>query len=190
MGISAKAKKRLIHIKSHLEAGFNRDEKILNIKNGTGNLPACASGLSSHALASAMYSWFEEADLEGFKNWLYVGSKLDQLYYKFQETKPDLGRGVPDLFKPLFSDDEDLIGWISQYEPAYDVVRINDPSSFYFLAYQSIVAIQGDWDKLISRSEMVLNDLIFLKSREKNVLDFKFFLALGKKRCGANGGNN
>lgn len=178
--VDEKAKKRLEHIKAHLESDLNIDGKINNIINNRGNLSACASGLSSHAFATGIFSWFECGNLNDFKKWMCVSSRLEKLYYKYQEGSPDWGRGFPNLFKPLFSDNEEIIDWISNYELAYDSSRIDDPSTLDFLAYQSIVAIRGDWENLISRCKLVIANPSALILKDNKLLDYQFFLALGE----------
>lgn len=178
--VDEKAKARLAHIKSHLESDLNIDGKISNIINGRGNLSACASGLSSHAFATAIFSWFEYGNLNEFKKWMYVSSELEKLYYEYQENSPDWGRGFPNLFKPLFSDNEEIIYWISNYELAYDSNRIDDPATLDFLAYQSIVAIRRDWGNLVSRCKLVIENPSALIIKYDKLLDYRFFLALGE----------
>lgn len=136
--------------------------------------------MSSHAFATAIFFWFEYNKLDDFKNWMYISSRLDKLYYEYQEDSPDWGRGFPNLFKYLFSDNEELICWIAKYESAYDLNRVNDPDTWDYLSYQSIFALRRDWESLISRSKIVIENPSAMILENNKLLDYRFFLALGQ----------
>ncbi|PFH10119.1 immunity protein 49 of polymorphic toxin system [Collimonas sp. PA-H2] len=176
-----KAKKRLAHVKSHVDVmSDNIQNPVQHILQGSGNPRACAMSLSAHAQASAMFAWFQYHDLPALKQWCYVASKLDQLYYKMQESDPDWGRGFPQLLKPLLSNNEVLINWFANYDLAYDMKRVENHKTLDFWAYQANVALRGDWQQLIARCEKVINDPPGSSVLQKYLIDHHFYLALGR----------
>lgn len=175
------ASKRLDHIRRHTENSESSIErKAHNIKHNLGDPSACAMGLSSHAAASAMYSWFSNRDIKAMKQWFYVAAKLDQLYYKMEEANPEIGRGYPELFKPILSDNEPLIDWFAHYDLAYDMKRAENHKTHDFWSYQTIVALRGDWPRLIERCESIINDPPGASREQKYLVDHHFFLALAR----------
>jgi hypothetical protein len=176
-----KAGKRLAHVKSHLDGGFRDIEgTVQNIVQGRGDPMACALDLSRHALASAIFAWFGNHDLNAMKQWFFVAGKLDQLYYQMQENDPEWGRGFPKLFKPLLSDHNALIDWFAHYDLAYDMKRVENHKTHDFWAYQAIVAIRGDWPRLIERCERIIADPPGASKEQKYLVDHHFYLALAK----------
>ena len=53
MQVTAEQAKRLMHIKAHLDNGFDVDQLAGHVRNGTGNPRAWLMSLASHAEASA-----------------------------------------------------------------------------------------------------------------------------------------
>lgn len=178
---SEKANKRLAHVKSHIEeCESDIQREIFNIENNLGNPRSCVMSLSSNAEANAMFAWFGKRDLDAMRQWCYVGAKLDQLYYKMQEGDPEWGRGFPQLLKPILSNSKELINWFSHYDLAYDMKRVEDHKTHDFLAYQAIVALRGEWPRLIERCEKIINDPPSASREQRYLIDHDFYLALAK----------
>lgn len=174
-----KASKRLAHIKRHTESRESAIENMVrNIEHNLGDPIACALGLSADAGANAMLAWFGKHDLNAMKQWCYVAAKLDQLYYQMQESDPDWGRNFPRLLTALLSEHEALIAWFANYDLAYDMKRVENHKTHDFWAYQAIVAIRGDWSRLIDRREKIIADPPGASKEQKYLLDHHFFLAL------------
>jgi hypothetical protein len=174
---SEKVCKRLEHIKFHLD-GVDNEQKILNLTNNTGNPIASAMGLSSQALASGILAWFERHDLNSMKQWCYVSAKLDQIWYQKEINTTGPGGKMLRLLKPLLSNNTELIDWFSQYDLAFDMKRAESHKTHDFWAYQAMVALRGDWPRLISRCERVLSDPPKSNDQKKYFLDHQFYLAL------------
>lgn len=84
------------------------------------------------------------------------------------------------LWLPLLSDNLKLIDWFVNFDEAFDSKRIENHKSDDFWAYQSIVAIRGDWPRLRRRCEDVLGDPPTAKSEKNYLIDHEFFLAFSK----------
>lgn len=176
-----KASKRLAHIKSHVDGGQSGIEiKVQNIVQARGNPRACALLLSGNAEANAMFAWFGNHDLNTMKQWCYVAAKLDQLYFQMQEDDPEWGRGFPQLLKPILSDHDVLIDWFANYDLAFDMKRVENHKTHDFWAYQAIVALRGDWPRLIERCERIIADPPGATKEQKYLLDHHFYLALAQ----------
>ena len=174
-----KARKRLAHVNSHLESGYvNLDAVVDNIQQGRGNPRARAMTLSSHAQANAIVSWFEQHDLPATRQWWYVAAKLDQMWYQMEEDTQSPGAKFLQLLKPLLSNNEELIEWFIHYDLAYDMKRVENHKTHDFWAYQAIVALRGEWPRLIARCEKVLIDPPKTNSQQKYLSDYDFYLAL------------
>ncbi len=171
---------RIAHIKSHLDSGFRLDRAVHNIENNLGDPHACALHLSSHALASAMFAWFQSRDLEAMKQWCYVAARLDQQAYRM-EVDTNGPRGyMLGLLTPLLSDHAALIDWFPHYEGAYDLKRVENHKTRDFFAYQAVLALRGDWDRLITRCTQVIDDPPGAHKEQKYLLDHHFYLALAR----------
>ncbi|WP_338523935.1 hypothetical protein NUH87_30225 [Pseudomonas batumici] len=120
-----RAENRLEHIKSHVEGGFDIDRMVDFISTRIGDPRACATGLSSHALASAMLAWFEGHDLELMKNWYYVSAELNRFSYGLEiDTINPLAKKLQ-LLKPLLSDNSEIIDWFStKNEASFNVKKL------------------------------------------------------------------
>ncbi|KPW83827.1 Immunity protein 49 [Pseudomonas congelans] len=174
---SEKAKIRLDHIRCHLNEGYDVDQIVGLIKSGSGDVRACVNSLSSHTFASAMWSWFENRDIQNFKKWLSISGQLRKYSYGIKtDSSGALGKQVQ-LMAPLLSDDYSLVKWFSEEDDsAFNLSRAESPKHIDFFAYQVILAIRGEWDKLKERCEIFLSSPPV--SLRKYVPDLEFYSAL------------
>lgn len=172
---------RLAHIESHLTRGFDLEKLCFNIENGRGDPAACLSSLSSHALASAMSAWFKHHDLKAMHEWCYVAAKLDQRWYEKTKDTQSPGAKLLQLMKPLLSNDVSLISWFSNFDGVYDADRIEDPKTTDFFAYQAVLALRGEWDRLIDRCRMARQNPPAASARQKYMVDYDFWDALARQ---------
>jgi hypothetical protein len=176
-----KAKKRIAHIEEHVLHGFdNNDQCIKNIQYGLGSPAGSTLTLRSHAMASAMRSWFVEHDLAATRQWMYVAAKLDRLYYRMTDDASGPGSKMLQLLAPLLSNDRGLIEWFARYDGAYNLERINNTKTHDFWAYQAIVALRGEWAQLERRCEQVLGGPPKSAVEQKYIGDHQFYLALAR----------
>lgn len=169
--------KALAHVIQH--AAFNEDitEFVDYVTNQKGNVVFCTRMLGNYAEANAMVSWFRDGDLATFKQWCYISAKLGRMIFQF-----DVMEWFP-AYKHLYallSDNEEIISWYSQHRISYDRIdSIKDrdnPRKPDFHGYQLILALNGEWDLLRQRCEIILNT--DLKKDRKYLIDHRFYLAL------------
>jgi len=181
---SERAAKRIAHIRSHLEGGFNLEQLVNNVEKGLGDPLACVMSLARHAMASAMHAWFEQRDLAATRNWFHVAAKLDQKWAQMEEDKQGAGSKMLLLIKPLVSNDRGLIQWFANFDQAFWTDRVDNPSTHDFWAYQALVALRGEWDRLIERCERVIRDPPSAAAEKKYRVDHEFYLALARRDVG------
>lgn len=179
-----KATARIIHIESHLDGGFNLENALNNIEHNQGDPTACIFSLSRHALASAMSAWFSHHDLGLMRQWCYVAAKLDQEGFTRRARYSGPAGRLLQLLKPLLSNHAGLINWFANDDDAYDPKRVENPKTWDFWAYQGMVALRGEWDRLIERCERVINDPPKASEHLSYLIDHQFWLALAHGNVG------
>ncbi|CUI08762.1 hypothetical protein BN2497_12301 [Janthinobacterium sp. CG23_2] len=153
--MEAKKLARILHAKSHAQFTEGKAKALDFILRGVGNRVACAMLLSDNAMANGIVDWFENHSIEGLRQHFYVAAKLDQFWYPLN-TQPFSPPGnFLQLLTPLISNDRTLIEWFINYDAAYDISRVENHKTKDFFAYQAIVALRGDWARLLARCEKV-----------------------------------
>jgi hypothetical protein len=173
------ASKRIAHVQSHLEGGYAVDHLLRN----TGK-PACVTSLASHAQASAMHAWFAHRDLEAMRQWCYVAARLTRKKYLMEDDGAGPGEKTLRLLDPLLSNNEALIDWFAHQDRTYDLRRAEDHKTHDFWAYQALLALRGDWDRLIERCERVIADPPDASVEQRYQIDHLFYLALARRDVG------
>lgn len=177
--LSEAAKKRLVHVKGHIEARSPAVQQALSfIENGQGSFEGCLRTLSSHAFRHAIYSWFGLRDLEAMKEWFFLSASLDKKIYEIEIDRSGPISKLLQLLYPLLSDNRDLIEWYANNLDLYYQDRIENTKTADFFAYQGVVAIRGEWDRLKDRCARVLADPPRTSQLKKYIIDHQFFLAL------------
>lgn len=174
-----KAQQRIEHVKRYMgwSEGDNAD-LVSMIMEGRGSVFNCALGLASYADASAVYAWFADHDLHAMKQWFYLTAKLHQFAYSVEVPWGSAGGQMLDLLYPLLSDHEGMVEWFAHFEAVFDMKRVENPKTHDFFAFQSFLALRGEWDRLRERCERVLADPPKSKDEQKYLIDHQFFLAL------------
>lgn len=148
---------------------------VNHVVNNTGNPHACIGLLSDHAYAAALLAWFESCDISAFKQWAYVAGKLDCLARRREMA------WLRDfhLLMPLLSDHPGLIDWFAHHEEGHDPKFYLKPSHFAdFHSYQIMLALRGEWEPMVRRSE---EGLAGTATRLKRfLLDYRFYIALAR----------
>lgn len=181
---SIAAAKRIAHIQAHAERGFSEAQlgrAVSNIENNNGSPEGSARNLARHAESKAFHSWFGEHDLRSMQKWFYVSARLDMLVYQFDTDKSGPWGKTLMLRKPLLSNNKSVIRWFAHYDVAYDLTRVEDHKTPDFLAYQAIVALRGEWPRLLERCHQVLADPPQGSEQQKYFGDHKFFLGLARQ---------
>lgn len=180
-----RAKKRLAHVDGHLERGFSLPAAIRNIKYNLGNPNACLGELSDHALASAVAAWFRHGDLHAMRQWCYVAAGLDRMLLERTQDRFGPFAKVLGLLKPLLSNDPELIGWFAAHGAVFFEHLIDDPGTYEHLAYQAFLALRGNGDALVARSEAFLGGAAAHGRMRDYAADYRFWAALGQRDAGA-----
>ncbi len=175
------APKRVAHIKSHLAHGFKIEQLTRNVEDNLGNPLACTLSLSGHAEASAMLAWFERRDLESMRQWCYVASLLKQRWRRSMVDRVQPANGTLQLLLPLLSNNHSQIDWFANDETPYDARFVEDHKTHDFWAYQAIVAMRGEWARLIERCERVITDPPKTSAEQRYQIDHRFYLALARQ---------
>ncbi|UWU24780.1 immunity 49 family protein (plasmid) [Rhizobium sp. CB3060] len=176
---SEAAKKRLIHVKGHVEVGSLSAQQALSfIENSKGSFEGCLRTLRSYAFANAIYSWFGLQELDAMKEWFFLSASLRKKNYEIEIDRNSAMAKLLELLHPLLSDNRDLIEWYANNPDLYYQDRIENTKTSDFFAYQGVVAIQGDWDRLRDRCARVLADPPKTSQLKKYIIDHQFFLAL------------
>lgn len=171
---------RIRHIESHLNGGFNVDLLAKNIIDKKIPNPGPRYlALSSHALASAMSSWFGRHKLDEFRQWCYVAARLGHEYYNLKKDVLSPGGKFLQLLMPLCSNNETVINKFADLDTIYNIDLINNNKTHDFYAFQGLVALRKDWPLLVARSQSVLENLPEKHREHKYLLDHRFYLALG-----------
>lgn len=168
---------RIAHVNGHLE-GLDEKKWVSYIEHNIGSPKNCVATLSDHRLGRAIVSWFDCGNLAEAKANFYVAALLDKKYfYMDHSTAGPLGI-FQRLLKPLVSDNEKIIRWFAMCDEQYDKARIDKHKTLDFLAFQALLALRGEWDRLGARSEMALSDPPSASSFKKYLTDHRFYLAL------------
>jgi hypothetical protein len=131
------------------------------IEQNIGSPINCLGSLSHDARVKAMLTWFEQNDLNALRQWSYVSGKLMQLYHQMKTAegstlKINAGPYSAELLETLLSNNNELIDWFAHYDEIYDMKRVEKVSTWDFMAYQAVVALKGDWPRLIERCNKVI----------------------------------
>jgi hypothetical protein len=177
----AKAQERLAHIQKHLKAASASNHGFVrNIVDRTGSPSACAMLLANHATAMAMNAWFADQDLSRLRQWMHIKAGLDKFRLAMLSDTAGPGAKMLQLLAPLVSNDRALIRWFAECDTQFDMARVDDSKTHDFWAYQSIVAIRGDWTRLTNRCEAVFAAPPKTATEQKYLGDHRFFFALAK----------
>jgi hypothetical protein len=169
---------RLAHVRAHVENEPLLDKLIADINADVPHKNACLLLLSGHVLGKSMVAWFADHNIVEFKNWLFTAAEIDRLAYQAEIDTLAPGGKFLQLFRPLVSDNTDLINWFSQYDLAYDLNRIEDPRAEDFFAYQAVLALKGDWTLLSDRCGKVAANSSPGRVEKKYGIDNQFYKAL------------
>ena len=178
---------RLGHIVDFIHGSVSKkiiDQCINHIEKNTGSPTGCLRTLESYAEASGMAAWYKDKDLISLKNWFYVRAKLEYILIgpPYNEIGGELGyenRALHGLFC-LISDCDDLIKWYSDIDRIFNSRRIDNVKMFDFWTKQFFIALRGEWDILIERSERIAANPPTTSREKKFLIDHQFYLALAK----------
>lgn len=145
------------------------------INTNTGSPVGCIRSLATHAECVGLLAWFRDRNLHDFKQWFYVSAKLKRMADQLEQWPcPAMNH-----FCPLLSDHDDLIRWFAQCTESpfpLDAEKVNALGSF--LGMQMLLALRGDWERVVQRSEAVL--AAEPPRQKKYLIDYRFYIALAR----------
>lgn len=159
-----KSSKTIDCIKANLTMATQGGEAsaVSLIELGQGDPSACAKLLAHDAQARAILAWIEHGDLLATRQHFYLASKLLQFSRQIDisQNRSNLtnspGPKNFELLNTLVSNNKEQIDWFAQCDVIYDKKYIDKANSVDFLMYQSIVAMRGEWSRLLERCEKVI----------------------------------
>ncbi len=143
-----------------------------------GNVYFCTGMMVNYAHANAIVSWFRDHNLIAFKEWCYIGAKLERMVF---QHVPYEWFPAYKFFSPLLSDNAEIIDWYRQHTLPYYITPDEEkdrdnPKQPAFHGYQMLLALNHKWDLLRQRCEQILS--MDLKRDRKYLIDHRFYLAL------------
>lgn len=160
---------------------FNKNSLYL-LESGKGSRMGCLSNIRIFTKGTTINMFFMENDLERFKLWSIITTKLNIM---IQHNSPTDCYLTEDLLLPLVSDNEEIIQWYATNRSMYDTQAgdtgdLNNPKDYLFYRYQSWLALNGHWDELGERCERILAMQDKIKRDRSYLIDHRFYLALAK----------
>jgi hypothetical protein len=116
------------------------------------------------------------------RNWWYISAKMTKMKYELAKVDTlSPGGKFLEFLAPLLSNHEPLINWFAHHDQNFDMKRIEDHKTHDFWAYQGVIALRGEWPRLVSRCERVITDPPKDSSMKKYLSDHQFYLALANR---------
>ncbi|UXH77375.1 hypothetical protein [Roseateles amylovorans] len=164
----------------HLLGREPSDSVITHLTNGTGSRDGCLRLFASAAAAQCLLAWFKDGDLPNMRYWAFLAAKAQRMV---TQNNPSSWWPAYIHLYPLLSNHRDLIEWYAKNRISYylnDAVGDRDnPREAAFHGFQALLALNGQWSELESRSIEALGDLKVKQS--KYGVDFNFYLGLARK---------
>lgn len=158
------------------------ESRLKYIKEKQGNPLACISGLGDVYLFGASKNLLFEKDLEKFKQDMYIYGKL---WIMGSDSRGILRGGKVEFSHTLMSNNKEIIDF---YIRNFDLVayeRKKDEyiksESYRFLLRTILLALKGDWEDVIRRSDIYLNNPSKSSYDKYKYLEFEFLKALALK---------
>ena len=184
MLVSEKIREERIElINSNIRVFLDNTERWLKyIKEKQGNPLICISFIGDIYLYSASKNLLFEKDLEKFKQDMYIYGKL---WIMGSDSRGILRGNVIDLSEILISNNKEIIDFFIRN---FDLVAYERKKDEYiksesdiFLARTILLALKGDWEDVIRRSDIYLNNPSKSSYHKYIYLEFEFLKALALK---------
>lgn len=138
------------------------------------NLAGCYGSLAHDHVTLGIYDYFIEGNLQGYKQHLYVASKLDlaaialDSYQRFSVGS--------EIFYALFTDNTELIDTMARLEPKYFMSARDNPLNPQFKVHMWQLSILGEHETLQTKIEKLAKN--GLKADRKLAAAGKDFFSL------------
>ena len=184
MFVSEKIREERIElINSNIRVFLDNTERWLKyIKEKQGNPLICISFIGKIYLYGASKNLLFEKDLEKFKQDMYIYGKL---WIMGSDSRGILRGNVIDLSEILMSNNKEIIDFFIRN---FDLVAYERKKDEYiksesdkFLARTILLALKGDWEDVIRRADIYLNNPSKSSYHKYIYLEFEFLKALALK---------
>lgn len=158
------------------------ENRINNIKKRLGDPLACIRGCGNFYEFKASECLIFHKDIETFKQYIYIYAKLRILG---SETRGFFRGENLNFFGMLMSNNREILDFavrnidIIAYEEKKD--EYQKSKSYRFLSRTILLAIKGEWEDVIRRSNMYLENSSKSSYDKYKYLEFEFLKALGEK---------
>ena len=184
MLVSEKIREERIElINSNIRVFLDNTERWLKyIKEKQGNPLICISFIGDKYLYSASKNLLFEKDLEKFKQDMYIYGKLCIMG---RDSRAVLRGAIIEFCEMLMSNNKEMIDFfirnldIVAYERKKDEYIKSE--SDIFLARTILLALKGDWEDVIKRADIYLNNPSKSSYHKYIYLEFEFLRALALK---------
>ena len=184
MLVSEKIREERIElINSNIRVFLDNTERWLKyIKEKQGNPLICISFIGDKYLYSASKNLLFEKDLEKFKQDMYIYGKLCIMG---RDSRAVLRGAIIEFCEMLMSNNKEMIDFfirnldIVAYERKKDEYIKSE--SDIFLARTVLLALKGDWEAVIKRADIYLNNPSKSSYHKYIYLEFEFLKALALK---------
>ena len=184
MLVSEKIREERIElINSNIRVFLDNTERWLKyIKEKQGNPLICISFIGDKYLYSASKNLLFEKDLEKFKQDMYIYGKLCIMG---RDSRAVLRGAIIEFCEMLMSNNKEMIDFfirnldIVAYERKKDEYIKSE--SDIFLARTILLALKGDWEDVIKRADIYLNNPSKSSYHKYIYLEFEFLKALALK---------
>ena len=184
MLVNDKVKEERIElINSNIRVFLDNTERWLKyIKEKQGNPLICMKFIGDKYLYGASKNLLFEKDLEKFKQDMYIYGKL---WIMGSDSRGILRGNVIDLSEILMSNNKEIIDFFIRN---FDLVAYERKKDEYiksesdkFLARTILLALKGDWEDVIKRADIYLNNPSKSSYHKYIYLEFEFLKALALK---------
>ena len=184
MLVNDKVKEERIElINSNIRVFLDNTERWLKyIKEKQGDPLICMKFIGDIYLYSASKNLLFEKDLEKFKQDMYIYGKL---WIMGSDSRGILRGNVIDLSEILMSNNKEIIDFFIRN---FDLVAYESKKDEYiksesdkFLARTILLALKGEWEAVIRRSDIYLNNPSKSSYHKYIYLEFEFLKALALK---------
>ena len=184
MLVSEKIREERIElINSNISVCLDNTERWLKcIKEKRGNTLICMKFIGDLYLYGASKNLLFEKDLEKFKQDMYIYGKL---WIMGTDSRGILRGNIIDLSEILMSNNKEIIDFFIRNLDLVAYERKKDEyiksESNKFLARTILVALKGEWETVIRRSDIYLNNPSKSSYHKYTYLEFEFLKALALK---------
>lgn len=171
-----------ILIKNIEVASSLKNDELKLIEERKGNPLVCMRHLGRTYAAKASQLFLEKKDIESFRKYMYIYSKLNILG---SDRRGVFCRDRQDFFGMLMSNNQEILNFSLKNIDiiAYEGEKFKYKKSYAdrFLARTILLALKGEWEEVIKRADIYLENPSKASCNKYTYLEFEFLKALALK---------